>query len=56
MFTKTTIALATALILGAASVALADNDEPTYGARTVGQGGYATSGVNAALQVNAAGA
>jgi hypothetical protein len=54
MFTKTTIALTTALILGAASVALADNDEPNYGARTFGQGGYATSGVNPAFHANAA--
>ena len=54
MFTKITIALATALTLGMAAAALADNDEPHYGARTFGNGGYATQGVNSAFHAQAA--
>ena len=54
MLTKTAVTLATALILGAASVALADNDEPNYGSRSFGNGGYATQGVNPAFHARAA--
>jgi hypothetical protein len=48
MLTKTMIALATALTLGAASVALAanENDGQTGGYRELGPGGVVTDGVN----------
>ena len=49
------IALATALVLGAASFAVADNDEQnTGGYRSFGPGGAATSGVNPAAHPTAA--
>jgi hypothetical protein len=48
MLTKTTIALTSALILGLASAAVAQQEAPKGGSRTFGNGGYATSGVNAA--------
>jgi BA14K-like protein len=56
MLTKTAITLATALILGVGSAALAnDKDEQKGGARTFGAPGVgATSGVNAAFHANAA--
>ncbi len=47
MLTKT-IALATLAVLGFAAAAFAANDTPNGGNRTFGNGGYATSGVNAA--------
>ena len=58
MLTKTTIALATALILGAASAAMAGNEnEQKGGARTFGAPGIgATSGINPAQHPNAAAA
>ena len=59
MLTKTTIALATALVLGAASAAMAANDtnEQKGGARTFGAPGVgATSGINAAQHPGAAAA
>jgi hypothetical protein len=48
MFTKLKIALATALVLGAASAALAsnENDGDTGGYRRLGPGGIVTDGVN----------
>jgi hypothetical protein len=56
MLTKTTIALATALALGIASVALAANDnDQKGGARTFGAPGQgATQGVNSAYHAAAA--
>jgi hypothetical protein len=58
MLIKTTIALATALTLGMASAALAnDKDEQKGGARTFGAPGEgATQGVNSAFHANAAAA
>jgi hypothetical protein len=56
MLTKMTIALATALILGVASAAMAANEnDQKGGARTFGgPGGGATQGVNATYHPNAA--
>jgi hypothetical protein len=56
MLTKTAIALATALVLGFASVALAAPDtDPNGGARTFGGPGQgATQGVNPAYHPKAA--
>jgi BA14K-like protein len=58
MLTKTTIALATALILGVASAALAANEnEQPGGSRTFGAPGQgATQGVNSAFHSKAAAA
>jgi hypothetical protein len=53
MLTKT-IALAAALVLGAAAAALAAGDDPNGGARTFGNGGYATSGVNPSFHAHTA--
>lgn len=49
MLTRTTIALATALILGAASAAMAADNNSGYqggGFRESGAGGFATQGIN----------
>jgi hypothetical protein len=47
MLTKTTIALATALVLGIASAAMAAPDtDPTGGYRESGAGAFATQGIN----------
>jgi BA14K-like protein len=54
MLTKTTLALATALALGIASVALAANDDQPGGFRELGPGGAATQGVNPAFHKAAA--
>ncbi len=55
MFTKTAIALATAVTLGMASAALAANENDTPGGyRELGPGGAATSGVNPAFHSAAA--
>ena len=56
MLTKTTLALATALALGIASVALAanENDSQPGGYRELGPGGAATQGVNPAFHKAAA--
>jgi BA14K-like protein len=55
--TKTMIALATALILGFASAAMALDNDPNGGARTFGAPGQgATQGVNSAFHANAAAA
>jgi hypothetical protein len=57
MVTKMTIALVTAFIFGAGSVAMAANDEQsTGGYRTFGPGGAATSGINAVHHAQAASA
>jgi hypothetical protein len=55
--TKTMIALATALILGVASAAMANDNDQKGGARTFGAPGEgATQGVNSAFHANAAAA
>ena len=58
MLSKTAITLATALILGVASAAMAANEnDQKGGARTFGgPGGGATEGVNSAYHPNAAAA
>jgi len=59
MLTKTAIALATALVLGIASAALANDNDPKGdgGARTFGAPGVgATQGINSAFHPNAAAA
>jgi len=63
MLIRTTIAVTAALVLSAASIALAgqrgaDPAEPSEsgGYRAFGPGGYATSGVNAAVHPHAAAA
>jgi hypothetical protein len=55
--TKTMIALATALTLGVASAAMANDNDQKGGARTFGAPGEgATQGVNSAFHANAAAA
>ena len=54
IFNTKTIALATALVLGAAAAAVAASDTQNGGARTFGNGGYATSGVNPAFHPHTA--
>jgi len=55
MLTKTTIALATALILGAASATLArDDTDQTGGYRESGAGAFATQGINPVYHPNSA--
>ena len=55
--TKTAIALATALTLGVASAAMANDNDQKGGARTFGAPGEgATQGVNSAFHANAAAA
>jgi BA14K-like protein len=49
-----TIALATALVLGVAAAAVANDNDPNGGSRTFGNGGYATSGVNPAFHARSA--
>jgi BA14K-like protein len=57
MLIKTTIAIATAFVLGTASLALAANENDTSGgSRTFGNGGYAPTGVNPAFHPRAASA
>ena len=46
MLTKTSIALAAALVFGATSAALAADDKETGGFRELGSGGNVTQGVN----------
>jgi hypothetical protein len=54
MLIKTTIAVAAALVLGAASLASASENDNSGGARAFGNNSYATSGVNAAMHPHAA--
>jgi hypothetical protein len=58
MFTKTMTALAAALILGAASAALASDatDRAQGGYRELGPGGFATQGINPAYHATSAAA
>ena len=56
MMTKTTIAVTTALILGMASAAFAQQNEPRGGYRELGPGGFATSGLNDVYHPNSAAA
>ena len=56
MMTRTTIAVATALILGMASTSFAQQSEPKGGYRELGPGGFATSGINDVYHPNSAAA